>query len=93
MTGYRPKTLLNVDANPKTVKGQKKGYITAVLYLAPASESGYNVCAKATVACKWLCLNKTGRAGILKAGAAYLPIDVQLRPGCSGKRWIATGFS
>lgn len=68
MTGYRPKKLLNIDANPKTVKGQKAGFLTAVLYLSPASLSGYNVCPQATNACKWLCLNTAGRAGIYKAG-------------------------
>ncbi len=36
--------LLNIDANAKTVKGQKKGYLTAVMYLAPADLSGFEVC-------------------------------------------------
>jgi len=25
--------LLNIDGNPKTIKGQKRGYMTAILYL------------------------------------------------------------
>lgn len=35
---------LNLDANAKTVKGQKKGFKTAILYLAPADLSGREVC-------------------------------------------------
>ena len=30
--------LLNIDNNAKTVKGQKKGYKTAILYLAPTNQ-------------------------------------------------------
>jgi hypothetical protein len=28
--------LLNIDANAKTVKGQARGYMTAILYLSPS---------------------------------------------------------
>ena len=38
----KSKKLLNIDNNAKTVKGQKYGYMTAVLYLAPSNESGFN---------------------------------------------------
>lgn len=61
--------LLNIDANPKTIKGQKKGYITAVLYLAPYLTSGYNVCPMAVVAGCWReCLNVQGRGGMAVGG-------------------------
>lgn len=53
--------LLNIDNNAKTVKGQKKGYLTAILYLAPADLSGYNVCPAASAGCKSACLNTSGR--------------------------------
>lgn len=53
--------LLNIDSNAKTVKGQKKGYLTAILYLAPAKSSGYQVCASATPGCIAACLNTAGR--------------------------------
>ena len=43
----RPKTLLT-RGNPKILKGASKGYLTFILHLAPASVSGYNVCAGAT---------------------------------------------
>jgi len=53
--------LLNIDANAKTVKGQKKGYMTGILYLAPANLSGREVCAWRTPECSAFCLNTAGR--------------------------------
>lgn len=53
--------LLNIDSNAKTVKGQKKGYMTAILYLAPANLSGYEVCPNRTKGCTDACLNTAGR--------------------------------
>lgn len=62
--------LLNIDANAKTVKGQKMGFMTAILYLAPYLSSGRNVCPMADVAkCHEGCLNTAGRGGIAKRGA------------------------
>ena len=63
-------SLLNIDANPKTVKGQKRGYMTAVLYLAPSNVSGFDVCPMALqAACRDACLNYAGRAAIAKGNA------------------------
>jgi len=53
--------LLNIDANAKTVKGQKKGYMTAILYLAPTNISGYEVCPMSTAGCRAACLYTAGR--------------------------------
>lgn len=54
--------LFNVNANAKTGKNMKLNYLTAVLYLAPADLSGYNVCSMAHIAqCKDPCLNTAGR--------------------------------
>ena len=53
--------LLNIDTNAKTVKGQARGYMTAILYLAPANLSGYEVCPKRTAGCTAACLNSAGR--------------------------------
>jgi hypothetical protein len=64
--GYHGR-LLNLDANPKTVKGQKRGYKTAVLYLAPANLSGFNVCPMATNGCTAACLNTAGRGGLFQS--------------------------
>lgn len=60
-------SLLTVG-NPKLMKGQKKGYLSSVLHLAPADLSGKNTCPKATAGCKAACLNTAGRGGIFKKG-------------------------
>jgi hypothetical protein len=59
--------LLSVG-NPKILKGMEYGFNTYILHLAPAEESGYNTCAKATIGCKAGCLNKAGRGGMFKKG-------------------------
>jgi hypothetical protein len=56
----KAKKLLNIDNNAKTVKGQKYGYVTAILYLAPSSQSGFNVCPMASEGCKKACLYTAG---------------------------------
>jgi hypothetical protein len=50
--------------NPKIEKGTKRGYLTAILHLAPAKLSGFNVCPKATAGCAAACLNTAGRGGM-----------------------------
>lgn len=54
--------------NPKLLKGQKKGYLSSVLHLAPANLSGKEVCPKRTIGCTNACLNLAGRGGIFKKG-------------------------
>ena len=56
----KSKKLLNIDNNAKTVKGQKFGYKTAILYLAPSNLSGFNVCPMASNGCKKACLTTSG---------------------------------
>jgi hypothetical protein len=64
--------LLNIDANAKTVKGQKKGYLTGVVYLAPYDVSGVNVCSMSKQAkCEDTCLFVQGRAGISKGSKVF----------------------
>lgn len=53
--------LLNIDANAKTVKGRKKGYMTGILYLAPHTLAGPNLCPNASPGCIATCLNTAGR--------------------------------
>ena len=54
--------LLSVGADAKTVKGEKRGFLTGILYLSPSDSSGItNVCAYATPGCKTSCLNTAGR--------------------------------
>lgn len=55
---------LLTTGNPKTAKGEKHGYLTAILHLAPANLSGRNVCSHATAGCRAACLNTAGRGGI-----------------------------
>lgn len=54
--------LLSVGSDAKTVKGEKLGYMTGILYLAPHKESGVmNTCANATPSCIAACLFTAGR--------------------------------
>ena len=54
--------MLSIDTNAKTVKGQKYGYLTGVLYLSPYNKSGHNVCPFAAIAqCHAPCLDTAGR--------------------------------
>jgi hypothetical protein len=48
-------------SNSKLIKGERKGYMSWVLHLAPASLSGYEVCVKRTPGCSAACLNTAGR--------------------------------
>lgn len=71
--------LLNIDANPKTKKGIKLGYQTAVLYLAPYTTSGHNVCPMAERAGCWrTCLNTAGRGGMPIGGKFISPGGIEL---------------
>lgn len=59
-----PKSMLTVG-NPKTAKGEKAGYLTAILHLAPHTLSGVaNVCSHASEGCAAACLNTAGRGGM-----------------------------
>lgn len=56
------------SSNPKTEKGEKLGYMTFILHLAPADESGYEVCRWRTAFCTKVCLNRSGHGAIVKQG-------------------------
>lgn len=54
--------LLSVSADAKTVKGEKQGVLTAILYMAPSDQSGViNVCPHASAGCRAACLFSAGR--------------------------------
>jgi hypothetical protein len=56
-----PTQLFTFD-NGKTPKGEKQGYLTAIMYLAPSDLSGYPMCPFARLAqCEKPCLNTAGR--------------------------------
>lgn len=57
----RSAKLLSVSADAKTIKGEAKGVLTAVLYLAPHKLSGYQVCPNATAGCIASCLYTAGQ--------------------------------
>ena len=55
--------------NPKTLKGEKQGYMTYILHLSPSDMSGVmNTCPKATAGCRAACLNTAGRGGMFRKG-------------------------
>ena len=57
--------LISIDTNAKTVKGQSEGFLTGILYMAPANLSGYNTCSMAAIAqCDKACLNTAGLGGV-----------------------------
>lgn len=65
MFSKKPDKLLSIDTNAKTIKGQKEGFQTAIMYLTPASGSGENLCAMAVIAqCSEPCLNTAGRGAM-----------------------------
>lgn len=54
--------LFSIDTNAKTVKGQAQGFMTGVMYLAPAKQAGVQVCPMAARAqCEAPCLFTAGR--------------------------------
>ena len=63
---------LFTTGNPKTEKGAKLGYYTAVLHLAPSDISGTNVCPMASPGCIATCLNTAGRGVFDAVKAARL---------------------
>ena len=56
------KLVLSINADNKTYKGVKLGYLTGILYLAPSNISGYQICPLAKKAgCEKACLYSAGR--------------------------------
>lgn len=53
--------LLGIDSNAKTIKGQEHGFLTGIMYLSPASSSGFNLCPWASPGCIASCLNVSGQ--------------------------------
>ena len=74
----RIQKLLNIDANAKTVRGQKWGFLSAILYLLPTDLSGYNVCPNATQGCISGCLNLAGRGKFTATQKARLKKTLRL---------------
>ena len=65
--------LLSVNADTKTIKSNKAGFLTGILYLAPYDISGVNLCPFAKVAeCHVACLNTAGRGNFNNVKSARL---------------------
>lgn len=58
--------------NTKTLKGEKKGYQTYILHLAPSKLSGYQTCPMASQGCAAACLNTAGRGRFTKIQEARI---------------------
>lgn len=61
----KPETLFGVH-NSKTIKGEKKGYKTFIIYMSPEKQNslGKNLCPKASEGCKKSCLFTSGRGNM-----------------------------
>ena len=66
MNYYKPKNLLSKNNN-KTVKGEKYGWVTFIMYLAPFTQNalGKNVCSHASQGCAEACLFGSGYGGMI----------------------------
>ena len=62
---YYKSTLLTTD-NHKTIKGEKLGYITYIMYMSPYTQNskGINLCPHASKGCSEACLFKSGFGGM-----------------------------
>lgn len=59
-------------ANTKTMKGEKYGYQTYIMHLAPSTLSGYQVCPMASPGCAEACLNLSGMGRFSNVQAARI---------------------
>jgi hypothetical protein len=61
--GFKSNNLLSISSDAKTTKGEKMGFLTGILYLAPYKTiSIYNTCPMAEIAgCNIACLYSAGR--------------------------------
>lgn len=65
---YYKSTLLTRN-NHKTIKGEKFGYVTYIMYMSPFTQNskGINLCPHASVGCSAACLFKSGFGGMYNA--------------------------
>ena len=56
----KTENLIAISTDAKTKKGLKKGVMTGIMYLAPHSISGYQVCPKSSPLCRAACLYSAG---------------------------------
>lgn len=72
-TKHRNAFTLLTAANTKTIKGEKAGYFSAILYLAPHTlGGGATLCPHSTEDCRAMCLAGAGMSGLPLQTAAKL---------------------
>jgi hypothetical protein len=59
-------------SNTKTIKGERRGFVTFILHLAPAQLSGFEVCGGRSPECTILCLNTSGHGRFEKTQQARI---------------------
>lgn len=70
---FKSKALLSVSADAKTTKGETLGFLTGILYLAPATTTKWNTCSMAKVAqCDKACLYTAGRGAFSSVQSARI---------------------
>lgn len=70
---FKSKALLSVSADAKTVKGETLGFLTGILYLAPANTTKWNTCSMAKTAnCDVACLFSAGRGAFSSVQTARI---------------------
>lgn len=70
---FKSKALLSVSADAKTTKGETLGFLTGILYLAPATTTKWNTCSMAKVAqCDKACLYSAGRGAFSSVQSARI---------------------
>ena len=70
---FKSKALLSVSSDAKTVKGETLGFLTGILYLAPANTTKWNTCPMAKKAqCDVACLNTAGRGAFSSVQTARI---------------------
>jgi hypothetical protein len=74
---------LLTSENAKTSKGENLGFLTGILYLAPANESGKNTCPFASTGCAAACLFTAGRGAFDSVREARLAKTYYLWQGVS----------
>lgn len=70
---FKSKALLSVSSDAKTVKGETLGFLTGILYLAPATTTKWNTCSMAkTAQCDVACLFSAGRGAFSSVQTARI---------------------
>jgi hypothetical protein len=66
------RNVLGIDADAKTRKGEKRGFVTGIMYLAPANLSGIEMCPMRSAGCTAACLFTAGRGAFISITRARI---------------------